>query len=139
SASHLDNQPDAQMQNRVLIAVLVALAASATVGTKAQPQSGAQRPTLVVFLTVDQMRSDYFQRFDKQLTGGLARLYHGGAFFDNAFQDHAITETAPGHSVTMSGRFPRSTGITFNAAGVEDPKSPLIGGRGPRPSPFRFR
>ena len=40
----------------------------------------------------------------------------------NAFQDHAITETAPGHSVTMSGRFPAHTGIVMNA-GVEDPQS----------------
>jgi len=96
-------------------------------------------PSLLVFITVDQMRPDYFSRFEPQLTGGLARLYKGGAFFTNAFHDHAITETAPGHSVTMSGRFPRSTGILENAEGVEDPKSPLIGGGGLGASPFRFR
>jgi arylsulfatase A-like enzyme len=39
----------------------------------------------------------------------------------------------------MSGRFPRSTGIVFNAAGVLDPLAPLIGGGGPPASPFRFR
>ena len=76
----------------------------------AQVQAAASTPSLLVFITVDQMRPDYFSRFEPQLTGGLARLYKGGAFFTNAFQDHAITETAPGHSVTMSGRFPRSTG-----------------------------
>jgi predicted AlkP superfamily pyrophosphatase or phosphodiesterase len=107
--------------------------------SSAWAQVTAPHPTLLVFLTVDQMRSDYFQRFDKQLTGGLARLYRNGAFFSNAFQDHAITETAPGHASTMSGRFPRSTGITFNAAGVQDPQAPLIGGGGPAASPFRFR
>jgi len=85
------------------------------------------------------MRPDYFSRFEPQLTGGLARLYRGGAFYTNAFHDHAITETAPGHSVTMSGRFPRSTGIVENTAGVEDPNSPVIGGGGPGASPFRFR
>jgi hypothetical protein len=31
--------------------------------------------------------------------------------FTNARHDHAITETAPGHSVMLSGRFPRGTGI----------------------------
>ena len=92
-----------------------------------------------MFITVDQMRPDYFSRFEPQLTGGLARLYKGGAFFTNAFQDHGITETAPGHSVTMSGRFPRSTGIVQNTEGVEDPKSPLIGGGGLGASPWRFR
>ena len=43
--------------------------------------------------------------------GGLGRLLRGGAVMDSAFQDHAVTETAPGHSVTMSGRYPASTGI----------------------------
>src|SRR6185436_10084161 len=92
---------------------IVACAQTAPVSESAQPASSApastqpsSTPTLVVFFTVDQMRPDYFSRFDSQLTGGLARLYHGGAFYTNAFQDHAITETAPGHSATMSGRFP---------------------------------
>lgn len=97
------------------------------------------QPSLLVFITIDQMRPDYFARFDAQLTGGLARLYRGGAFYTNAFHDHAITETAPGHSVTMSGRFPRSTNILENSRGVEDPKSPVIGGGAPGASPFRFR
>jgi len=92
-----------------------------------------------VFITVDQMRPDYFSRFGSQLTGGLARLANGGAFYTNAFQDHAITETAPGHSVTMSGRFPRSTGIVQNSEGVEDPRAPVIGGGALGASPFRFR
>jgi predicted AlkP superfamily pyrophosphatase or phosphodiesterase len=102
-------------------------------------EAPGQRPTLVVLFTIDQMRPDYFRRFEKQLTGGLGRLYHGGAVFENAYQDHAITETAPGHSVTLSGRFPRSTGITMNSAGVEDPHAPLIDAPGPGASPFRFR
>jgi predicted AlkP superfamily pyrophosphatase or phosphodiesterase len=102
-------------------------------------QPPASRPTLVVFFTVDQMRSDYFSRFDKQLNGGLARLYHAGAFFENAYQDHAITETAPGHSATLSGRFPKSTGITTNTLGVQDDRAPLLSGVSPGASPFRFR
>ena len=99
----------------------------------------APPPTLVVFITVDQMRPDYFARFHAQLTGGLKRLYDGGAVFTEAYHDHAITETAPGHSVVMSGRFPRSTGIVANTAGALDPQSPLIGGGGDPASPFRFR
>ena len=96
-------------------------------------------PKLVVFLTVDQFRPDYLDRWASQLTGGLARLSKQGAFFTNAFQDHGVTETAPGHSVTMSGRFPRSTGILRNSAGVEDPQAPLVTSRDPGASPFRFR
>jgi predicted AlkP superfamily pyrophosphatase or phosphodiesterase len=103
------------------------------------PGRAAQRPTLVVFLTIDQMRPDYFDRWAKQLNGGLARLSQRGAFFTNAFQDHGVTETAPGHSVTLSGRFPRSTGILRNSAGVEDAQAPLLTSRDPSASPYRFR
>ncbi|MFN2398596.1 MAG: alkaline phosphatase family protein [Gemmatimonadaceae bacterium] len=96
-------------------------------------------PSLIVFITVDQLRQDYLERFGSQLTGGLARMVRNGAVFTNAHQDHAITETAPGHASTMSGRFPRNTGIVRNAPGVFDPQAPLVEGIGPGASPFRFR
>jgi predicted AlkP superfamily pyrophosphatase or phosphodiesterase len=103
------------------------------------PAPASPRPTLVVMLTVDQLRPDYLTLFERQFTGGFARLLRGGAVFLNGFQDHANTETAPGHASTLSGRFPRSTGIASNAAGVYDPQFPLIGVRGSPASPFRFR
>jgi predicted AlkP superfamily pyrophosphatase or phosphodiesterase len=106
---------------------------------RAASDSQPATPTLVVFITVDQLRPDYFDRYAQQLTGGLRRLASGGAFFTNAHHDHGITETAPGHSVTLSGRFQRSTGIVRNNAGVQDPQAPLIGGGGEGASPFRFR
>jgi predicted AlkP superfamily pyrophosphatase or phosphodiesterase len=112
-------------------------------GLVAYPVAGQannrQTPKLVVFITVDAMRPDYLPRFAPQLTGGLGRLYKGGAVFTNGFQDHAITETAPGHSVTMSGRFPVHTGISANTAGVNDTTVSLIDAPGLGASPFRFR
>ena len=90
-------------------------------------------------LTVDQLRPDYLTMYERQFTGGFARLLRGGAVFLNGYQDHANTETAPGHASTLSGRFPRSTGIASNSAGVYDPQFPLIGARGSPASPFRFR
>jgi predicted AlkP superfamily pyrophosphatase or phosphodiesterase len=117
----------------VLVAAVVPAAAFA------QNKTAPKTPTLVVFLTVDQMRSDYFPRFLPQLTGGLGRLYRGGAFFANGFQDHAITETAPGHSVVLSGRFPSSTGVVANALGVLDYQTPLVGAPDTGASPYRFR
>ena len=123
---------------RRLLVLLSVLVAPAAVGAQ-YVKPAAERPKLVVFLTVDQMRADYPDRWASQLTGGLKRLATHGAFFTNAFHDHAITETAPGHAVTMSGRFPRSTGILRNTAGVEDPQSPLLSSRDPGASPYRFR
>jgi arylsulfatase A-like enzyme len=123
---------------RCFVLPLLALAAApALLAQYTRP--AADRPRLVVFLTVDQFRPDYLDRWAPQLTGGLARLSRHGAFFTNAFQDHGVTETAPGHSVTMAGRFPRSTGILRNTAGVEDPQSPLLSSRDAPASPYRFR
>ena len=96
-------------------------------------------PTLVVQITVDQLRPDYLDRFAAQLTGGLARLKKQGAFFTNAMQDHATTETAPGHATLWSGRFPAHTGVVLNEIGVADPQMPLLFGRGGGASPYRFR
>lgn len=96
-------------------------------------------PTLVVQLTVDQLRPDYLDRFASQLTGGLGRLRRQGAFFTNATHDHATTETAPGHATLWSGRFPSHTGVVINEIGVADAQMPLLFGRGPGASPYRFR
>jgi len=101
------------------------------------------RPTLVVVITVDQLRPDYLVRYRGQLSGGLARLLERGAVFERAYQDHAITETAVGHATLLAGRHPARHGIIRNDAGVQDSTSPLlnaaagsaIGGA----SPFRFR
>lgn len=90
-------------------------------------------------ITVDQMRADYFSLYERQLTGGLARFYRGGAVYLDGYQDHAITETAPGHASILSGRFPRSTGIVANVLGVQDPQFPLVGARGEPAAPSRFR
>lgn len=121
-------------------AISAVFSACATAQSAARPAS-ATKPALVVFITVDQMRADYFSRFEKQLTGGLKRLRTGGAFFLNGFQDHAITETAPGHASTMSGRFPVHTGIVMNSQGVNGvPDGQVIGSRsGETASPARFK
>ena len=120
-------------------AVALAVGTAASVPAQTPASTRAERPTLVVFLTIDQMRSDYVDRWAAQLNGGLARFGRNGAFFTNAFQDHGVTETAPGHSVVMSGRFPRSTGILRNTAGVEDVQAPLLTSRDLPASPYRFR
>src|SRR5438045_2932614 len=45
-------------------------------------------PKLIVFITVDQLRGDMLMRFSGDLQYGFARLTRG-AWFTNAFQDHA--------------------------------------------------
>ncbi len=107
--------------------------------TPVTPQAPIRPPIrLVVALTVDQLRPDYLERWRGELPGGLGRLLREGVFFPHGEQDHAMTETAPGHSTLMSGRSPASTGIVSNDLGVPDSLSPLIGSTAIGASPRRF-
>src|SRR5947209_13214614 len=103
------------------------------------PVAAPPQPKLLVVITVDQLRPDYLDRYRTQLNGGLAMLVKQGADFTEAYQDHAVTETAPGHSTILSGGWPAHTGIIRNTAGVQDSAAPLIGIAGPGASPARFR
>src|SRR3989442_487144 len=103
------------------------------------PVAAPPQPKLLVVITVDQLRPDYLDRYRTQLNGGLAMLVKQGADFTEAYQDHAVTETAPGHSTILSGRWPAHTGIIRNTAGVQDSAAPLIGIAGPGAAPARFR
>jgi predicted AlkP superfamily pyrophosphatase or phosphodiesterase len=122
-----------------LLASLGCMRATATLDGAPTTQSATAAPKLVVFITVDQLRGDMLQRYSRDLRHGYARLMRG-AWFVNGFQDHANTETAPGHASTLSGRFPRSTGIFSNSAGVNTRDYPMIGVRQTQPgaSPDRF-
>ncbi|HEY4100746.1 MAG TPA: alkaline phosphatase family protein [Gemmatimonadales bacterium] len=103
------------------------------------PLIGQQsRPRLVLAIAIDQFRPDYLDRWRDQFTGGLAFLLHSGIFYPHGEQDHAITETAPGHSTMMSGRSPARTGIVTNGLGVPDASAPLLGSSATGASPRRF-
>ncbi|HXI33560.1 MAG TPA: alkaline phosphatase family protein, partial [Gemmatimonadales bacterium] len=113
-----------------------AVAAAGIAGAQAAPA----RPTLVVLIAVDQMRGDYLGRWGTQWNGGFARFWNRGTVYERGRQDHASTETAPGHSTMLSGREPASTGIVLNSRGVPDPLSPVLGMTDPvGASPRRFQ
>ena len=121
------------------LSLVATLLAFASPGLHAQsPASRGERPVLVVLIAVDQLRGDYLDRFSSQLNGGLARFRNNAAFFPHAWQDHAITETAPGHATMLSGREPVHTEIISNNRGVPDELSPLIGSSAIGASPRRF-
>ena len=125
----------------MLYALLMLAAAALQAPGPRQRPTPAPTPTLVVHITVDQFRADYLDRWRSQLTGGLAWLLQHGAVFSDAYQDHAMTETAPGHATVLSGRNPHSTGIVDNELGVQDSSANgrLLSVSGPGASPWRFR
>jgi predicted AlkP superfamily pyrophosphatase or phosphodiesterase len=89
-------------------------------------QADDASPRLVVHLTIDQLRPDYLDRWQGEFTGGLKRLLGEGVVYWQGEQDHASTETAPGHATLLSGRWPAHTGILSNNRGVPDPSHPLL-------------
>lgn len=98
------NQPHSRVMRRFLLVLAPLLLLS----SRAAAQTESTRPArlrLVVHLAIDQLRPEYLDQFASQFTGGLARLTRGGAYFPNGYQDHGITETAPGHSTMMPGIF----------------------------------
>src|SRR5438094_871304 len=117
-----------------MISRLVALVASLAAAPPVAP-----RPRLVVVITVDQLRPDYLDRYRPQLKSGLAMLLKQGAVFTEAYHDHAITETAPGHATILSGRWPAHTGIIRNLVGVQDSATPLVVVAGIGAPPARLR
>ena len=71
-------------------------------------------PPLVVFISVDQMRADYLDRFGDLFQGGLRRLLTEGAQFSEVYHAHSMTETAPGHATLATGVHPSRSGIVAN-------------------------
>lgn len=99
------------MTRPALAPVLFSALLLAPLGAQGAPLA---RPCLVVVISVDQLSAELMQTYGPELTGGLARLRREGASFTEAYHDHGFTETGPGHSVLLSGRFPANTGIVEN-------------------------
>ncbi len=105
----------------------------------------SQRPRLLLFVSVDQMRFDYLTRFAPLFSGGFKTLLEHGAVFSNARYRHSNTETGPGHAALLSGRHARDNGIVANAwydsllkrevNVVEDIAQSPVGGKGRGASP----
>jgi len=97
--------------------------------TACSPSEGPGRglegeaPTLVVMVSVDQLRGDIWERYDTLFTGGIRRLHDQGFRFSNATHGHARTTTAAGHATLGTGTHPRTHGIVSNDWWVETPDS----------------
>jgi len=76
------------------------------------------RPRLVVLVSVDQLRADFFERLGARLarygTHGFRRLLAEGASFTDCRYRHSGTFTGPGHATISTGADPRVHGIVGN-------------------------
>jgi len=108
------------LSRRPWAAVCVALAlvaggAADGIAARPTPLRDQHRPALVVAIIVDQMRADYLVRFaDLYGKGGFARLANEGAEFTRCAYAYGATNTAPGHSLFLSGILPARSRIIGN-------------------------
>ena len=81
---------------------------------RTQTPAPPRQPRLVVMMVVDQMRSDYLEKYATRFTGGLQRLMKEGAWFRNAAYPYLNTVTCPGHATIGTGTFPWRHGMILN-------------------------
>ncbi|MCB9914594.1 MAG: alkaline phosphatase family protein [Planctomycetes bacterium] len=79
------------------------------------PVPAPERPKLVLFLVVDQLRGDYLPRYESRLgEGGFRRLRREGVWYADAHYRHATTFTAAGHATLVTGAGPSGHGMAAN-------------------------
>jgi predicted AlkP superfamily pyrophosphatase or phosphodiesterase len=97
-----------------------------------------KRPRLVLMVTVDQLRTDFIQRFEHRLRPrGFRYLLKDGVYFTDARYRHSHTATGPGHATIVTGAGPCDHGIVGNrwfdrrldrtAYTVEDSRHQVLG------------
>lgn len=91
---------------QVIIAAIFLIASS--------PRLHAQRPKLIVQITMDQLRGDLVRRYAPALERGFRRMEDGGYWIRKGDVDHAITLSFPGHASLVTGMFPSHHGLTAN-------------------------
>jgi predicted AlkP superfamily pyrophosphatase or phosphodiesterase len=76
--------------------------------------TSTERPKLIIFISVDQMKGEYLEWYRAEFRGGLKRLMSEGSVFANADLNFAPSETGPGHATLGTGSYPMRSGITSN-------------------------
>jgi predicted AlkP superfamily pyrophosphatase or phosphodiesterase len=100
------------MRIRLLVSALAVLASATLTGPVLHAQ---EAPRLVVFISIDQMRSDYIDKYGPHWTAGLRRLTAQGARFIEAQYPYLKTVTCAGHATMSTGTFPSTHGMVLNA------------------------
>ncbi|MCA1762613.1 MAG: alkaline phosphatase PafA [Cryomorphaceae bacterium] len=78
-------------------------------------QNPDEKPRLIVGLVVDQMRSDYIERYrDSFGEGGLNLIIKDGFYAANTHFSYMPTYTGPGHASIYTGTTPAVHGIASN-------------------------
>lgn len=99
------------MKHLLLVVILLCFVARAS----ALGRNDAQPPRLIVVVSFDQHRGDYFASFQRFIgPHGFTRIAREGVVFDRCYYNHANNITGPGHAALLTGCYPWKTGIVGN-------------------------
>ncbi|WP_373497246.1 alkaline phosphatase PafA [Aquiflexum sp.] len=80
-----------------------------------QTTPNPKKPKIVVGIVIDQMRQEYFYKFqDRYTEGGFKRLLDQGFVMKNGHYNYIPTFTGPGHASIYTGATPSTHGIISN-------------------------
>jgi Type I phosphodiesterase / nucleotide pyrophosphatase len=125
------------MRKQIGLAIAASLGAMAAAGF-ATDATAADKPKLILAITIDGLRGDIPFRFAERFgPGGFRYLMENGAVYSNAHYLHSTTFTAVGHATLFTGGNSSQHGLAGNdwydySRGqqvycVEDDRHPIIG------------
>ena len=101
--------------NQELKGLIILFLIAVSIPVFGQQKNDARGPKLIVGVVVDQMRWDFFYRYqDRYVEGGFKRMLREGFSCENTQIDYAPTVTAIGHSTAFTGSVPAIHGIAGN-------------------------
>ena len=74
----------------------------------------AKTPQLTVVIVIDQFSAHYIPKLRPFLKGGIKMLDQEGVVYLNAFYDHSLPATGPGHTMLTTGTYGSVHGIVNN-------------------------
>ena len=103
------------MKYAAVLLLAIGLAGIALTAQNVAPvHAVAEKPKLVVLISIDQMRGDYVDRFRHQWSKGLHRLITEGAWFRQSDYPYYNTVTCAGHASMSTGTVPAVHGMVLN-------------------------
>jgi arylsulfatase A-like enzyme len=105
---------------------LVGVVAAAGCSRRTRPPADARLPAKILLVTMDTTRADHVSAYGyhRQTTPTLDALAARGVRFANAYT--VMPTTDPAHASMLTGEYPRTHGVTQNAARRVNPEGPSL-------------
>lgn len=106
------------MKNSLLLVIAIVLGLLPVQAKNFSFETYKQKPKLVVVVVIDQFRSDFLTRYQKDFQPasalGFNHMMSTGAYFAQSTYGIMQAMTCPGHAMILSGSYPAQTGIQIN-------------------------